>query len=120
MNDKTKPEAEIKDTTMEDLEEAVHAVVGETVKLLESLGKALTKTAQDVSNLMVVKVDDQIRGKLDALVGAGLSNNRRAAATSLIEEGINSKSSDFEKIEQTKEEIAELRQQMQSLVYDQG
>ena len=91
MNDKTKPEAEIKDTTMEDLEEAVHAVVGETVKLLESLGKALTKTAQDVSNLMVVKVDDQIRGKLDALVGAGLSNNRRAAATSLIEEGINSK-----------------------------
>ena len=116
MNEKTQPEAEIKDTTMEDLEQAIHAVVGETVKLLESLGKALTKTAQDVSNLMIVKVDDQIRDKLDALVGAGLSNNRRTAATTLIEEGINSKSVDFEKIKQTKEEIAELRKQMQSLV----
>jgi t-SNARE complex subunit (syntaxin) len=69
---------------------------------------------------MIVKVDDQIRDKLDTLVGAGLSNNRRSAATTLIEEGINAKSVDFEKIEQTKDEIEELRKQMQSLVYDQG
>lgn len=116
MNENTKPEAEIKDTTMEDLEEAIHAVVGETVKLLESLGKALTKTAQDVSNLMLIKVDGHIRDHLDTFVDAGLSNNRRTAATKLIEEGIQAKVTDFEKIQQTKAEIAELRKQMQSLV----
>ena len=120
MNEKTKPEAEIKDTTLDELEEAVHAVVGETVKLLESLGKAFMNTAQDVSKLMVIKVDDQIRDSLDTLVDAGLSNNRRQAASTMMEEGINAKSVDFQKIEKTKEEIAKLRQQMQSLVPGQG
>ena len=116
MNEKSKPEAEIKDTTMEELEEAVHAVVGETVRLLESLGKAFMKTAQDVSNLMVIKVDGEIRDNLDTLVGAGLSNNRREAATTMIEQGISSKTADFQKIQQTKEEIAKLRKQLHSLV----
>ena len=116
MNEKEKPEAEIKDTSMEDIEAAIHSVVGESVKLLESLGKALVKTAQDVSNLMVIQVDEEIRDRLDVVVSAGLSKNRRGAATSMIEEGIKSKTSDFEKIEQTKAEIDELRNQMQSLV----
>jgi hypothetical protein len=116
MKEKTKPEAEIKDTTMEDLEEAIHAVVGESVRLIESLGKAFMKTAQDVSNLLVIKVDGEIRDNLDTLVNAGLSNNRREAATIMIEEGINAKSSDFVKIEKAKDEIAKLRQQLHSLV----
>jgi len=120
VNEKTTPEAEIKDTTMDEIEAALHAVVGETVKLLESLGKALTKTAQDVSNLMVIKVDNHIRNRLDTLVDAGLSDNRRTAAKTMIEEGINLKDADFAKIHQTKEEIAELRKQMHSLVPGRG
>ncbi len=116
VNENVKPDVEIKDTTMEDLGEALQAFVGESVKLLESLGKALTKTAQDVSNLMVIKVDGDIRKHLDILVDIGLSDNRRNAAVSLIEEGINVKAADYAKIDQTKAEIAELRKQMQELV----
>ena len=120
MNEKTQPEAEIKDSTMEEVEMAIHAVVGETVKLLESLGKALGKTVQDASNLMLIKVDNQIRDHLDTLVESGLSKNRHTAVSSMIEVGIKSKGTDFEKIQQTKEEIEELRKQMQSLVYGQS
>jgi hypothetical protein len=120
MNEKNTPEAEIKDTTMEDLEEAFLAVVGETVKLLESLGKAFVKTAQETSNMMIIKVDEHIKANLDVLVDAGISNNRRAAATTMIEEGIKSKTSEFDKIERTKAEIANLRQQLHSLVPGQG
>jgi hypothetical protein len=116
MNEKNTPEAEVKDTTMEDLEEAFLAVVGETVKLLESLGKAFVKTAQESSNLMIIKVNEHIKGNLDSLVDAGISHNRRAAATTMIEEGIKSKNAAFDQIEKTKAEIANLRQQLHSLV----
>ena len=116
MNEKAKPEVEIKDTTMEDIEAALHAVVGETVKLLESLGKVMVRSAQDISKLMVIKVEDSMREQLDTLVDAGLADNRRAAATTMLEEGIKAKNADFERIRKTKVEIEQLRKQMQSLI----
>jgi t-SNARE complex subunit (syntaxin) len=70
--------------------------------------------------MIVVRVDDHIKENLDTLVETGLSANRRDAAKSMIEEGIVAKQSDFERIEKTKEEIAKLRKQMQSLVPGQG
>ncbi len=92
------------------------ALVGETAKLFEALGKAMVTAAQDVSNLMVVHVDGETRNKLDMLVDAGLMKSRREAANAMMQEGLKTHTRDFEKIARTKDQIAELRQQIRSLV----
>jgi len=88
----------------------------DTVKFLESLGKAIVATAQDTSNLMLVNVDAETREQLDLLVDSGVAKNRREAAATLIQEGLQSRNKVFDKIRQTNMQIAELRKQMRTLV----
>ncbi|MGC9520509.1 MAG: hypothetical protein ACP5HG_01340 [Anaerolineae bacterium] len=116
MDENRVPEAEIVDDQACRLTDAVDSVVNETAKLFDALGRALVITAQDVSNLMVIKVDRDMREHLDLMVDAGVAKNRHDAVTSLIHEGIRAKSVTFERIRRTKRQIAELRQQMRSLV----
>lgn len=110
-------EVELDSSTVSD---AVSTVVDETVKLFDSLGKALIATLEDVSNLMVIKVNSDTREHLDLLVDAGVATNRRKAATQLIEEGVNATETTFDKIRRTQAQIGELRQQVQSLVKTQA
>ncbi len=116
MNENRVPEAEIADGQGSRLADAVDTVVNETTKLVDSLGRALVTTAQDVSSLMVIKVDAETREHLDLLVDAGLAKGRHEAVTSLIDEGMQAKSATFERIRRTKRQITELRAQMRSLV----
>ena len=113
-------EAELNDSTMSDVSDGIAIVIDETVKLFDSLGKALVTTLQDVSNLMIVKVDADTREHLDLLVDAGAAKNRCKAATQLIEEGISLTETTFDKIRRTQVQISELRQQMRSLVKTQA
>jgi hypothetical protein len=92
------------------------AVVSEAVKFVESLGKAIVTTVQDASNVMVVNVDKDTREQLDLLVDAGVVDTRREAAGSLIKEGLKSREGVFGKIEATKAQIEELRQQIRATV----
>ena len=96
------------------------AVVAETVKFVESLGKAIATTIQDASNVMVVNVDKDTREQLDLLVDAGVVESRREAASSLIKEGLKSREGVFGKIEETRAQIAELRQQIHATVSGQS
>jgi hypothetical protein len=91
-------------------------IVDETAKLMESLGKALIKTAQDVSNLMIVPVDKVTRAQLDLLVEAGVAETRTKAATSLLKESVQSRQEIFDKVEKTRAQIASLKEQLHSLV----
>lgn len=91
-------------------------IVDETAKVMESLGKALIKTAQDVSNLMVVPVDKVTRAQLDLLVEAGVAETRTKAAASLLKESVQSRQEIFEKVEKTRAQIASLKEQLHSLV----
>ena len=91
-------------------------IVDETAKVMESLGKALIKTAQDVSNLMLVSVDKVTRAQLDLLVEAGVAETRSKAATSLLKESVQSRQEIFEKVEKTRAQIANLKEQLHSLV----
>jgi hypothetical protein len=91
-------------------------IVDETAKLMESLGKALIKTAQDVSNLMVVPVDKITRTQLDLLVEAGVAETRTKAAASLLKESVQSRQEIFDKVEKTRAQIASLKEQLHSLV----
>jgi hypothetical protein len=91
-------------------------IVDETAKVMESLGKALIKTAQDVSNLMLVSVDKVTRAQLDLLVEAGVAETRSKAAASLLKESVQSRQEIFEKVEKTRAQIANLKEQLHSLV----
>jgi hypothetical protein len=91
-------------------------IVDETAKVMEALGKALIKTAQDVSNLMVVPVDKVTRAQLDLLVEAGVAETRNKAAASLLKESVQNRQEIFEKVEKTRAQIASLKEQLHSLV----
>lgn len=91
-------------------------IVDETAKAMESLGKALIKAAQDVSNLMVIPVDKVTRAQLDLLVEAGVAETRTKAAASLLKETVESRKEIFDKIEKTRSQIASLKQQLHTLV----
>lgn len=91
-------------------------ILDETAKAMELLGKALLKTAQDVSNLMVVPVDKVTRAQLDLLVEAGVAETRTKAAASLLKESVQSRQEIFEKVEKTRAQIEALKQQLHSLV----
>lgn len=116
MIDERTPDVELKDKPASGMSDAINAVVNETVKLVDSLSKALVTTAEDISSLMVIKVDAETREHLDLLVEGGLANNRRQAAKALIREGIDMKEETFERIRRTKTQIVELRKQMRNLV----
>jgi uncharacterized FlaG/YvyC family protein len=91
-------------------------IVDETAKVMESLGKALIRAAQDVSNLMVVPVDKVTRTQLDLLVEAGVAETRNKAAASLLKESVQNRQEIFEKVEKTRAQIASLKEQLHSLV----
>ena len=116
MIDEKTPEVELNDKPTSGMSDAINAVVNETVKLVDSLSKALMTTAEDISSLMVIKVDADTREHLDLLVEGGLASNRRQAARALIHEGIEMKEATFERILRTKTQIVELRKQMRNLV----
>jgi hypothetical protein len=91
-------------------------IVDDTVTLLESFGKAVVNAAQDVSQLMVIRTDAEMREHLDLLVDAGVVKNRRAGARAMVKEGIQAKQPLFEEIERTQARIAALKGQLRSLV----
>ncbi len=109
-------EQESKDAATSEVAEAVVAVVNETVKFVDALGKAIVVAAQDISNLVVIKVDGKTREQLDMLVDAGAAKSRRDAATRLLAEGIRAKSETFDRIQQTRAQINELREQVRAMV----
>ncbi len=95
-------------------------IIDESAKLMESLGKALIKTAQDVSNLVVVPVDKVTRAQLDLLVEAGVGETRSKVAAGLLKEAVQSRQEILEKVEKTRAQIEALKQQLRSLVGSQS
>ncbi len=116
MVDESTPEVEVKDVHDASMSGTINAVVSETVKLVDAVGRALITTAEDVSSLMVIKVDGETREHLDLMVEGGLARNRRQAAKTLIRDGRAANDETLERIRRTKEQIAELRSQMRNLV----
>lgn len=91
-------------------------VLKETVKVFESLGKAIVTTAQSASHMLLVEVDKDTCDQLDLLVQNGVAKSRQEAAAVLIVEGLKSRNAVFDRIQKTNTEIAALRQQIRTLV----
>ena len=116
MTEEKMPEVELKDKPAAGVCDAFDAVVSESVRLVDSLSKALIATAEDISSLMIIKVDADTREQLDLLVETGYAPNRRKAARTLVIEGVEMREETFERIRRTKAQIAALRTQMRNLV----
>jgi len=102
--------------TADALAKSFRAVIDEGVKLADSLGKAVVTAAQDLSNIMIIKVDSETRSRLDALVEAGVAASRCKAATALLHEGLKAQQPLIDRIEKTKSQISGLRQELRSLL----
>ncbi|MDX9956392.1 MAG: hypothetical protein RBT75_20015 [Anaerolineae bacterium] len=99
-------------------EDTWRAVLDGTVNLLENLGEALVKSAQDLSQLMVIRVDEDTRDRLDMLVEAEVIKTRREGVSYLLEAGIKAKSDAFTRIAAARERITALRTQLREGVQD--
>ncbi len=109
-------DVELNDEVKTDVADAITAVVNETVKFLDTLGRAVCTVTQDITNLMVIPVDAETRGHLDLLVNTGAAHSRREAAVALLKDGIEAKDAAIDRARQTQAQIQELRQQLRSLV----
>lgn len=77
---------------------------------------AASKAAEEISGMVVVPVDKQTREDLDVLVDSGISKNRAQAILSLVRDGIKANQSVYSRVEHTREQIKELRNQLKSMV----
>lgn len=111
------PETAARPTTSSG-EDTWRAVLDGTVNLLENLGEALVKSAQDLSQLMVIRVDEDTRDHLDMLVEAEVVKTRREGVSYLLEAGIKAKSEAFTRIAAARERITALRTQLREGVQD--
>ena len=116
MSDEKVKDVELNDQVKTEVSGTVTAVVNETVKFLDTLGRAMCTVAQDLTNLMVISVDAETRQNLDVVVNAGAARSRREAAVALLHDGIDAKQATLERARQTQAQIQELRQQLRSLV----
>lgn len=112
MMNETTAKTTVEGATATSGEEAWRAVLDGAVQLLENLGQAMVTTAQDLSQLMVIRVDEESREHLDMLVEAEVVKTRREGAAYLMEAGIKAKSEAFARIAATRERIAALRAQL--------
>jgi hypothetical protein len=78
----------------------------------EAIERALDSRTRGV----MVRLNEELVGRLDALVEAGLCDSRSGAAAFMIREGVRANEALFEHVERTTEEIATLRSQLQELV----
>ncbi len=88
----------------------------EVNKMFELLGRIVRITAEDISNLMILRLDQHMREHMDMLVEAGVAKDRPAAAVALMAAGIQAKRPLFDKVNQTQAQIAILEARMRSLV----
>ena len=66
--------------------------------------------------MVVVPVDKETRDDLDMLVESGVTKNRAQSILYLVRDGIKANPSVYSHVEQTREQIKALRNQLKSMV----
>ena len=78
--------------------------------------QALGKAAEDLTGLMIVRTDLDLRQKLDLLVESGAVKTRAEALKLMVQSGLKKNEKVLEQVESTREKINQLRQQLKGLV----
>jgi hypothetical protein len=90
--------------------------LGEALRQVEGIGKALGSALSDRANVVMVRVNNESLQYLDMLVEADITKSRSESAAFLINEGIKSNQSLFNKIRDITDQISALRAQLRESV----
>ena len=108
----------------EELNQNVRITVEKGTAHAERLGENLKETIQGMrsgrDNVVMVRVDDDSKSKLDELLDAGIVNSRSEAAAFLIAEGIKARSQLFETISGKVEDIRKKKEELRRLLEEGG
>ena len=109
---------------VEEVNQAVRTTVEKSTKGAEKLGENLKETIQAVrigrDHVVMVRVDDASKSKLDELLDAGIVNSRSEGAAFLIAEGIKARSQLFDTISEKVEGIRQQKEELRRLLQENG
>ena len=102
---------------------SVRDIASRIPESLSAIGRDISRTIEKAMSakddyVVAVKVSPESQEKLEALVQAGVFRNRAEAAGFLIEEGIKTQSTLFERVSQKLSEIERLRAELRGLIAD--
>ena len=97
---------------------AASKTLNDAIKQMESLGKALGSALQDRANVVMVRVNNDSLRYLDMLVEADITKSRSESAAFLINEGIKTNETLFNKIRNITDQIAALKAQLRETVVE--
>ena len=92
--------------------------LNDAIKQMESLGKALGSALQDRANVVMVRVNNDSLRYLDMLVEADITKSRSESAAFLINEGIKTNETLFNKIRNITDQIVALKAQLRETVVE--
>ena len=104
--------------TDEKISETASKTINEAFKQVESIGKALGSALQDRANVVMVRVNNDSLRYLDMLVEADVTKSRSESAAFLINEGIKSNETLFNKIRDITDQISALKSQLREVVVE--
>ena len=109
---------------VEEVNQTVRTTVERGTAHAEKLGENLKETIQGMrtgrDNVVMVRVDDDSKSRLDELLDAGIVNSRSEAAAFLIAEGIKARSQLFDTISGKVEDIRNKKEELRRLLEEEG
>ena len=82
----------------------------------KEVGKAIKDSLTSRDNVVMVRVNDDSREKMDVLVDAGLFKSRSECAAFLIYQGIKAQDHLFDKLKEKVEKIQKIREELKDLL----
>ena len=82
----------------------------------KEVGKAIKDSLTSRDNVIMVRVNDSSREKMDMLVDAGLFKSRSECAAFLIYQGIQAQEHLFDKLRKKVEQIQQIREELKDLL----
>jgi tRNA(Phe) wybutosine-synthesizing methylase Tyw3 len=90
-------------------------VIEEMVAISKGWAQQTGKVLENLTGLMVIRADGELRNRLDMLVESGAVASRAEALCTLIQAGVEKKQRLYERIEATKSQIDALKNQLRNL-----
>jgi CRISPR/Cas system-associated endoribonuclease Cas2 len=98
------------------LEDIGNQVEKLAAKTADSIRRVIDKALASRNTVLTIRVNDECNEKLNMLVDAGLFRSRSESAAFLIQEGIKSQRSLFDKIENKLKKIDKIREELKEIV----
>ena len=97
-------------------EEDMNQLVKDIDSMFKEFAPKVGKAAEDLTGLIVVRVNPDERANLDVMVEAGLAKTRAQAALKLIAEGIKGNEAVYRHVNQAREQIQALKGELKGIL----